>query len=260
MSIIFFLICLGASVIGAICGIGGGVIIKPVLDAFGLMSVATISFLSGCTVLAMTTYSVIKSKMSGTSALQKGTSFPLAAGAAIGGLVGKNLFEYVKALSSNPDKVGMVQAICLLILTFGTLLYTLAKASIRTKEVKNVPVCVTIGFCLGICSSFLGIGGGPFNLVVLFYFFSMDTKTAAENSLYIIFFSQITSLLTSLVTKSVPAFEIPMLLFMVAGGIGGGMIGRKINQTIDEQKVTRLFLGLLVVIIGICIYNIFQFI
>ena len=41
--ILFFLICFFASVIGAICGIGGGVIIKPVLDAFQMMDVSTIS-------------------------------------------------------------------------------------------------------------------------------------------------------------------------------------------------------------------------
>ena len=44
--VIFCLICFFASIIGAICGIGGSVIIKPVLDAFGIMDVATISFLS----------------------------------------------------------------------------------------------------------------------------------------------------------------------------------------------------------------------
>lgn len=43
-----------ASTIGAICGIGGGVIIKPVMDAFGVMDVSVINFLSGCTVLSMT--------------------------------------------------------------------------------------------------------------------------------------------------------------------------------------------------------------
>ena len=62
--LIFFAICFCASVIGAICGIGGGVIIKPVLDAFHIMDVSVISFLSGCSVLSMTEYSVVKSKMS----------------------------------------------------------------------------------------------------------------------------------------------------------------------------------------------------
>ena len=51
--VIFLAVSFGASVVGAICGIGGGVLIKPLLDAFGVLSVASISFLSGCTVLSM---------------------------------------------------------------------------------------------------------------------------------------------------------------------------------------------------------------
>ena len=53
MSAVLFVICLIASTTGAIAGFGGGVIIKPVLDLFGLLPVATVSFLSGCTVLSM---------------------------------------------------------------------------------------------------------------------------------------------------------------------------------------------------------------
>ena len=56
--LIFFLVALAASVAGAICGIGGGVIIKPVLDLLHLETVTAISFLSGCTVLSMSCYSV----------------------------------------------------------------------------------------------------------------------------------------------------------------------------------------------------------
>ena len=60
MEILVLCIAFGASIVGAICGIGGGVIIKPLLDAFGIASVAEISFLSGCTVLSMSCYSVVK--------------------------------------------------------------------------------------------------------------------------------------------------------------------------------------------------------
>ena len=89
MLIIFFLICFGASVVGAICGIGGGVIIKPLLDSFGVLDVSVINFLSGCTVLSMTMYSVIKSKVSKNSQFEPKTGLPLALGAAVGGLIGK---------------------------------------------------------------------------------------------------------------------------------------------------------------------------
>ena len=91
--ILFWLISFGASIAGAICGIGGGVIIKPVLDAFGVLSVSTISFLSSCTVLCMTCYSVIKGKMSGESLIDMRTGTPLGIGAAIGGVAGKSMFR-----------------------------------------------------------------------------------------------------------------------------------------------------------------------
>ena len=252
---IFFLICFGASIIGAICGIGGGVIIKPVLDTFHIMDVAAISFLSGCTVLSMTTYSVAKSKLSRESHIDQKTGLPLALGAAFGGLAGKWLFSYVSALSPDKNKVGAVQAFCLMVITAGTVIYTLYKNRITTKKVASPVVCVLIGLALGIMSSFLGIGGGPINLVVLFFFFSMNTKTAAENSLYIIFFSQLTSLISTILTGSVPEIDLLTLVVIVIGGIVGGICGRALNKKISEKTVDKLFIGLMVIIILICIYN-----
>ena len=54
------------------------------------------------------------------------------------------------------------------IITLGTLLYTLNKQRIPTRDLHGRMVCILIGFFLGASSSFLGIGGGPINLVVLF--------------------------------------------------------------------------------------------
>ena len=119
--------------------------------------------------------------------------------------------------------------------------------------------CVCVGLTLGVMSSFLGIGGGPINLVVLYFFFSMETKVAAQNSLYIILISQITSLLTSLVTASVPQFHVSWLVVMVLGGIAGGMVGRKVNKKLNTAMVDKLFICLIVVIVGISCYNAWRF-
>ena len=260
MSVVFYLaVSFLASIAGAICGIGGGVIIKPVLDLFGLDSVSTISFLSGCTVLSMSCYSVGKSMLAGEKTVDLKTGTPLAVGAAIGGVWGKQLFSIIKGMSSNPGMVGGVQAACLAVITVGTLVYTLFKKRIKTHEIRSMLVCVVIGLMLGIMSSFLGIGGGPINLVVLYFFFSMDTKTAAANSLYIILFSQITSLVTTLVTRTVPEFQLISLVVMVAGGIGGGIVGRKINKKIDGAAVEKLFICLMGVIIAISLWNTYRY-
>lgn len=255
MDILFFVVAFLSSIAGAICGIGGGVVIKPVLDMLRMGAPASINFLSGCTVLSMSLYSVSKALRAGDSKVNTATGTPLALGAAIGGVVGKEMFSAVKTCFGGSPMVGGVQAIALGIITLGTLLYTLNKSRIRTHTTSNKMLCVVIGLLLGIMSSFLGIGGGPINLVVLGYCFGMDTKTAAANSLYVILFSQSASLLATLITGSVPEFRIPALLLMVAGGIGGGIVGRKLNRKMDNQAVDKLFIVLMVLIVIICIYN-----
>lgn len=259
MNPLIFLICFAASSIGAICGIGGGVIIKPALDALGACSVSAVSFLSGITVLSMTAYSVARSKLTKGGAVGGKATTLLALGAALGGIAGKELFSLISAAFDAPDTVGAVQALCLLVITLGTLIYTVFKAKIKTRRLTSPPLCLAVGLCLGVMSSFLGIGGGPINLVVLFHFFSMETKQAAESSLYIILFSQLASLLCTLLRGTVPDFSLSMLILMIVGGISGGIFGRWLNRLISAEIVDRLFIALMCVIIGINLYNITVF-
>ena len=257
--LIFFLVALGASAVGAICGIGGGVIIKPVLDLLHLETVSTISFSSGCTVLTMSCYSVGKSLLAGEKSVSLDVGTPLAVGAAAGGLLGNQLFTLVRDLSDTPNRVGAVQSACLAAVTVGTLLYTLNKARIPTHRLQNKVACAAIGLALGCMSSFLGIGGGPINLVALYFFFSMDTKAAAANSLYIIFFSQLCSLLATILTGAVPEFRWPVLVLMAAGGLGGGVLGRQLNRRMQGEAVEKLFMALMVVIICISVFNTWRY-
>ena len=256
---LFFLICFAACLLGAICGIGGGMIIKPALDALGMLDVAAISFLSGCTVLAMTMYSVWRSRRSGTSQIDYQIGLPLAIGGVFGGIAGKQIFAILADVSASLNQVGAIQSVSLVIITAGTLFYTMFKDKIPSFHFKNTLLCLLIGCILGLLSSFLGIGGGPMNLVFLFFFFSMPTKQAAENSLYIILFSQLSSLCTSVLSGSVPEFPWPVLLIMVSGGIIGGIAGRSINKNISERTVDKLFMILMVIMIIMNAFNAVQF-
>ncbi len=259
MTAIFFLVSLLTSVAGAICGIGGGVIIKPVLDATGLLSVSAISFLSGCTVLAMTAVSVGRNLSVKTVRLNYRIATALAAGSAAGGAIGKYLFHLLRNSVGRENIVGLVQAALLAILTAGALLYTLYKKKIATKSFHQIWLCVLLGIALGLLSSFLGIGGGPVNLVVLAYFFSMGTKEAALCSQYIILFSQLAGLCQTLVTGSVPAFRASDLAVMIAGGVLGGFSGSLICKRIRAKSIDRLFDVLMIVIILINLFNIGKF-
>ncbi len=258
-SLIFLIVSFGASVVGAICGIGGGIIIKPVLDMAGAASVSTISFLAGCTVLSMSCYSVCRSLLAHDSKVDFKTGTPLAIGAAVGGVLGSQIFKIVKVVFENQNIVGAIQAGCLAFITLLTILYALLNRRIKLYRIKNAVACAIIGLLLGIISSFLGIGGGPINLMVLSFFFSMDTKIAAQNSLYIILFSQIASLITTMITASVPEFEWLALALMVAGGISGGMVGRTLYKKMNLKAVNALYICLMGIIVSISIYNCIQY-
>ncbi len=257
-TIIIFIIAIFATTVGAISGVGGGVIMKPVIDAItSTMLQETITFLSGCTVLAMSFVTLFKSR-SVMKNYDKSRAPWLAFGAVFGGIVGKELFNLLKESASNDAGISLVQNIIMVFLTAAVLLYMLKKDRIKTFRFKGWPLSVGIGFFLGIASSFLGIGGGPINLVVLYFFFSLETKEAAWNSIFIILFSQSASFISSLI-KGLPPFDSLTMLVMVVGGIAGGFIGSVFSKKMSARQVDKLFIGVILLIILISIYNVYKF-
>jgi len=256
LSVSLFVICILASSVGAIVGAGGGVIIKPVVDLLGLLDVKTASFCCGCTVLAMSISSLIRTRNDGVK-LEVKTSTFLAVGAVLGGLIGKALLEYVAA-SANTAVLKTSQSIAQAVITLGVLLYITYKAKLPSYRMKSPVAIIAAGICLGVISSFLGIGGGTSNVAVLTFCFSMDSKQAAKNSIYVIVFSQISSIVQSFARNTVPVFEWYTLVSMMAGGVGGALVGAAISKRINNSGVDKILKILLVIIIGICIYNAFR--
>ncbi len=258
MKILVYIITLLACGFGKICGMGGGVIIKPVVDALGIFSIAAVNWYSSCTVLGMSAYSVFRSSKGKEKNVDLYTSTLLGIGAALGGLFGKNLYQHVAGLFVSPNRAGGVQAILLLSLTMATFIYTRKKNEILCLKIHNPIGCILLGLALGGLGSFLGIGGGPFNMAILYFFFSMPTKKAAENSLYIIMISQLSALLITVFSRKQPGFQWEILLGMVLCGIIGSEIGRRVNKALNEEKVTVLFQLSMILVMGLCIYNFFR--
>jgi len=251
----YAVICFVATTLGAVSGIGGGVIIKPVMDAVSGLPVLTINFLSGCAVLAMSAVSLLRGRKDSAKVEAKESTF-LGLGAMLGGIAGKAVLELLKQLALSDRAVGFIQNALMIILIAGVFLFLRHKSRVRALRVKNPALCALVGFWLGGISGFLGIGGGPINLVVLYYFFSMDAKTAALNSIYVILLSQAASLVHMLQQQSVPAFGWPALVSMVIGGIVGGFVGSGCRRKMSGKQVETVFYFLLFAILGICLYNV----
>lgn len=256
MQVICYLVTFFACAIGSICGMGGGVIIKPVLDFTGLYEVSVINCLSGCAVIGMSSWFIGKFLNKKESKIDWNLTVPLAIGAVVGGLAGKKAYAFIAAMFSDSNTAGGVQAAFLFVAVFATLLYTINQKRIVTLHITGKLVCIIIGLGLGMLGTFLGIGGGPFNMAVLFFFFSMTPKEAAQNSLFIILISQATGLLSTI--QSGILFKIPMSLLcgMIICGIVGGEVGGRINRHISEDKVTLLLNVSMVLVMLICVHNV----
>lgn len=255
MLIIYFLIAISATTIGSLTGMGGGVIIKPLLDFMGDFDAATISLLSSISVFSMSIVSIVKQILN-KATFQMSIVIPLAVGAIVGGNVGQILLDSIIASSETPNFISIIQNVILCIMLIVVFFYMLNKDKIKSLELKSFLSSLITGFALGFISAFLGIGGGPMNVAAFIYLFSYDTKTAALSSLITIFFSQISKLCLIGFTTGFSIYDLSVAPFMVIGAVSGGFIGSKLIFRFTEKQIDKTFNYTQAFIILICIINI----
>lgn len=257
--ILYFLVAFLACTVGAISGLGGGIIIKPVLDIFSTYDVATINLLSSFTVLSMAIASTIKHLIYGTRFQLKTGAF-LALGGALGGNFGNFLFNETILSIENEVIIKIMQSSGLTLLLLFVILYINKGKTYKTFQIENKGFIVAIGVLLGAISTYFGIGGGPINLVILSLFFSMDTKKAAVNSIILILFSQSAKILQVFLLGDLKDFDLRLLLLMIPAGIIGGILGSKLGKTLSAKHVLLTFNTVLTLVIGINVFNIIRLI
>ena len=256
--IIYSIIVLGATMIGAITGLGGGIIIKPAFDFVGIDSTSMISVYSTVAVFTMCLVSIYKRSKQGFH-VHKQIALGLAFGSIIGGKIGDVIF--LQAVDSwGSQAVSATQSVILFLLIGGIILFTINKERIRTLEVTNLVAIVTIGLTVGIISVYLGIGGGPLNIALLVYFFSMKAKDAAAYSILMIFFAQIIKMGT--VIRDFEKYNNVSLVILAIAifAVLGGWIGTKIQSKLTHEAVEKLYLGLMGILVLMTAFNVFKFI
>ena len=253
MEVLMILIVLGATTLGALCGIGGGVIIKPLFDLITDFEPAVINFLSSCVVFSMAAYSVCNSFMHKTIRIKDYLLIALCS--AIGGTMGSKFFTFLSRNILSANTATAIQSLVLMLCIITVYIYTLKKENITKHDTTNIFVQGILGFTLGFVSSFLGIGGGPINIAAFTYFLNSDSKEAANISLFVIFFAQGANILTKLLDHSVPSVNPYLLLILMITGISGGIIGRALNKRSDNKQVDKIFNLANILIIFICFYN-----
>ena len=237
--------------IGAFLGGGSGVIIKPLLTLLVDDTTEVINFISSVSVFAMSCSSTVKHLRAKTKVDFK-TVLLISAGSILGGFAGKHIFDLFNRLLS--DNLAMAYQAVMLACLLTVALWYVNKGK-KSFHLKNPITILLGGVVLGILSSFLGIGGGPINIMFFLLFFSMSMKEATVYSVAVIFFSQLSKLVTYVATATVPKFDYRILLIAAPAAVIAGIIGAALNKKANNKIVTRVFSAVLGVFICLNIYN-----
>jgi len=253
--VLYFLIAILATTSGAIAGISGGIVIRPLLDVLDHFDVQTISVLSSLTILSMSLVAAGK-QIHQKATIKFKIVIPLAIGSALGGIIGQQLLAHVIGALEVDRIVTVIQNSILLLIAITVFLYIKNRDKIKGHSITNPAAIVISGLSLGIIAAFLGIGGGPLNVAILVFLFSLDIKTATVGSIVIILFSQTANAIVFASTIGFGGFDLRMLPPMIAGATIGGFIGAGLNKKLSEKTVENFFRVMLSLVAVFSIYNI----
>lgn len=257
MQIIYFLVALFSTILGSSAGLGGGIIIKPVLDSLGNYALPTINLLSSSTIFIMSIVTVFY-QLKKEDKINPKNTIVVAIGSIVGGIIGQKLMSLILSKDINIGLINNIQSIIIIILLVSVFLYMRNKDNIKSYKINNVLVIGLLGLFLGAISAFLGIGGGPINVAAFTILFSMTANEAARNSILVIFFSQGSKIISIAATTGFLSYNLDMLPYMLVGGVLGGIIGYKINKAVSEKSIIKIFNSVTLSIILLNFYNIFK--
>lgn len=250
---LYFFLALAASFFGAFCGLGGGVVIKPALDAFTDLAPNVISILSAFCVLTIALTSVIKYVLSRTPFDVK-RCLLLGGGSVVGGFVGTKLLDMILAHAPG-DTVVFVQSVILFSLLCAAVVYMTFFKEKGSFRLSHPLAVLAAGLGLGMASAFLSVGGGPINVALFVLLFSVTVKEAAVSSLVVILVSQVTKLLTLTTTGGLSDVDLTPLLILLPVAFVGALIGAALNRRAPDKLVLTVYNASVVGIAAISLYN-----
>jgi hypothetical protein len=269
------LVLLGAAVgfISGMFGIGGGFLMTPVLIFMGIPPVVAVASeanhvaaSSTSSVIAYTRRKAVDFRMGGI----------LAAGGAVGSLIGVEVFRVLRTMGQADLVVSLSYLIFLGVI--GGLMLTESLGSIlrrrrgdppaprgdrrppwlyglpfkmrfpRSRLYISVIPPIALGIFVGILSAIMGVGGGFILVPAMVYLLRMPAGVVVGTSLFqIIITTSLTSVLQAGRNQTV---DIVLATLLLIGGVMGAQLGARASSRFRAEEL-RALLALIVLIVGL---------
>ncbi|MCE9651793.1 MAG: sulfite exporter TauE/SafE family protein [Nitrosarchaeum sp.] len=225
-----------AGILGSMIGLGGGIIVVPVLTFFGFSPT-----LAASNSLFAAFSNAIGSTVSYSR--QKRIEYSLGLKLGLLSIPGTVVGAYLSS-----DVTPAIFKILFGLVLISSAIYIYLRKKIETKE-KNLTkqmfvFVVAASFFAGIISSFFGVGGGIIFVPLMVVGIGMTMKKAAPTSQFILLFASLSGIIVHSVLGH-PDFIQAGLLSV--GAFGGGIVGARLSLDIKERYLQILVSTIIII-------------
>jgi len=225
-----------AGILGSMIGLGGGIIVVPVLTFFGFSPTLAAS---------NSLFAAFSNAVGSTVSYSRQKRIDYSLGLKLGllSIPGTVLGAYL----SSDVTPGIFKILFGLVL-ISSAVYIFMRKKIETKE-KNltkqmIVFVIAASFFAGIISSFLGIGGGIVFVPLMVVGIGMTMKKAAPTSQFILLFASLSGIITHSILGHPDFLQAGLL---AAGAFVGGIIGARLSLDIKERSLQILVSAIIVI-------------
>ncbi len=228
-----------AGILGSMIGLGGGIIVVPVLTFLGFPPTAAAS---------NSLFAALSNATASTIAYSRQKRIDFSLGINLGLLsIPGTVFGAVASTDVAPDIFKILFGFVLI--ASAAYIFLRKKIETREKTLSKQMMVFAIGasFFAGIISSFFGIGGGIIFVPLMVVGMGMVMKKAAPTSQMILFFASLSGVIVHSVLGH-PDFLHAGLL--AVGSFFGGLVGAKLSLHVKERYLQIMITAVLLVAAG----------
>ncbi|MBS3923227.1 MAG: sulfite exporter TauE/SafE family protein [Nitrosarchaeum sp.] len=224
-----------AGILGSMIGLGGGIIVVPVLTFFGFPPTlaASNSLFAAFSNAVASTFSYSR---------QKRIEYSLGLKLGLLTIPGTVLGAYISS-----DVTPSIFKILFGLVLVSSAVYIFLRKKIETREktltIQMIVFAIGASFFAGIISSFFGIGGGIIFVPLMVVGMGMTMKKAAPTSQFILLFASLSGVIVHSVLGH-PDFMQSGLL--AAGAFVGGLVGARLSLDIKERYLQILVSSIII--------------
>ena len=225
-----------AGILGSMIGLGGGIVVVPVLTFFGFPPTLAAS---------NSLFAAFSNAVGSTVSYSRQKRIDCSLGLKLGLLCipGTVLGAYISS-----DATPGIFKILFGVVLVSSAVYIFLRKKIETKE-KNltklmIVFVIAASFFAGIISSFFGIGGGIVFVPLMVVGLGMTMKKAAPTSQFILLFASLSGIITHSILGHPDFLQAGLL---AAGAFVGGIIGARLSLDIQERSLQILVSTIIII-------------